>query len=529
MGALTLKVFSNELREWELIEAEAIDPTNSFGVNLRLSLRENQIYLSEPNDPETPWITDKARLFFDGMFSENDNKKNSSMWESFFRNFCEQLYFVDYLNFQKKTIFSLVFIFENLSLEVLNILYFLEQSNSLIKIRKSEIYNINNDLEINYQLNNSLENSCLTKSSLALLLNTNSRYEGYVLNLNLRHRIFKGDFKLLSIGSKLDLTFPTVDLGSNMNTVKLIAEGTHFTCQNFKNASSPLLITNTEFFKRDDSEIFFNVLQKANIFKTINNNLNILSHNLGHVGTNSLTKFLPLSSEDLKNFFSFYFINVSLKASSNIKHCIQLCLLKLLSRNNLGYNNYNKIFVDQSSSVNNIDFLNNFKGKIFDNYYYLPSSLFLEDSETFINTEGMIKRTTKLISFQKNAKSNWQIIRKIYLKTKFSMFFNQKKDSNIVNFDATNLNNIKNYLMFQFYAVQTFTNFSYYLTKQNSPYFKSKLKFDIKKTKTKIYFTKLKNWLDDFFTENGKDSFSYNSAVLMNCSKILRISSTNFF
>ena len=75
MGALTLKVFSNELREWELIEGEALDPTDSFGVGLRLSLRENQIYLAEPNDPDLPWITDKARLFFDGMFTEEDTDK----------------------------------------------------------------------------------------------------------------------------------------------------------------------------------------------------------------------------------------------------------------------------------------------------------------------------------------------------------------------------------------------------------------------------------------------------------------------
>jgi hypothetical protein len=41
--------------------------------------------------------------------------------------------------------------------------------------------------------------------------------------------------------------------------------------------------------------------------------------------------------------------------------------------------------------------------------------------------------------------------------------------------------------------------------------------------------TKVKNWLDDFFNSNGKDSFSYNSSVLVNCSKIARSSATNFF
>ena len=68
MGALTLKAFSDELREWELIESESIDPTDSFGVSLRLSIREDQIFLAEPNDSVIPWLTDKGRLFFDGNF-----------------------------------------------------------------------------------------------------------------------------------------------------------------------------------------------------------------------------------------------------------------------------------------------------------------------------------------------------------------------------------------------------------------------------------------------------------------------------
>jgi hypothetical protein len=45
----------------------------------------------------------------------------------------------------------------------------------------------------------------------------------------------------------------------------------------------------------------------------------------------------------------------------------------------------------------------------------------------------------------------------------------------------------------------------------------------------KLLNTKVKSWLDDFFNNNGKDSFSYNSSVLVNCSKITRSSTTNFF
>jgi hypothetical protein len=120
VGALTLKAFSDELREWEFIEGEGIDPTDSFGVSLRLSIRENQIFLAEPNDPSTPWLTDKGRLFFDGMFEKTSTKPTN--WGSFFNDISELMYFVDHLNFHKKNISSFIFAFENLSLETLNIL-----------------------------------------------------------------------------------------------------------------------------------------------------------------------------------------------------------------------------------------------------------------------------------------------------------------------------------------------------------------------------------------------------------------------
>jgi len=524
MGALTLKVFSNELREWEYTDLEAIDPTNSFGVSLKLSCRENQIFLAEPNDPDMPWITDKARLFFDGMFTQNTNKEITS-WNQFFQNFFDLLYFVDYFNFQKKKTFFLTFIFENLSIEVSNILYLLQQTSSLLQIRKLEAYNIKNDLEINYQLTHSIKKPSLSKSTTVLLLNTNPRYEGYLLNLNLRQRFFKGNFKVLSLGPTLNLTFSTINLGSNFNTFKSIIEGVHVICQDFKNSNHPILITNTELLKKNDSKLLFTSLQKINSpLKTL---INVLNHNLNNVGVHGLYNFLPLSLEDFKNSFGFYFINVPMQSSANLKRFLKLYLFNSFSSSNQNATVIPQTFVDQYVDSSNKDFAIKFKNKF--NYYYLPTNLFLEESETFINTQGIVKRTTKLLSFKKNVKSNWQIIRKIFLKIKSVKFFNQTKDFNTINFDVVNSFNFKNYLIFNFYATQTFTTFSFYLTKQNNPYFDIRLKSEIKVTKTKMFKTKLKNWLDDFFTGNGKDSFSYNSSVLMNCSKISRISSSNFF
>ena len=72
------------------------------------------------------------------------------------------------------------------------------------------------------------------------------------------------------------------------------------------------------------------------------------------------------------------------------------------------------------------------------------------------------------------------------------------------------------------------TSLSTYLTEQNSPVVKPMF-FLIKSIKIKVFNTKVKNWLDDFFNNNGRDSFSFNSSVLVNCSRIMKSSSTNFF
>jgi NADH dehydrogenase/NADH:ubiquinone oxidoreductase subunit G len=523
MGALTLKAFSDELREWEFIEGEAIDPTDSFGVGLRLSIRENQIFLAEPNDPNTPWLTDKGRLFFDGMFEKASTKPTN--WEKFFNDISELIYFIDHLNLHKRKSFSFIFAFENLSLETLNMLYLLKQNCSLIELRKVESYKGLNDFESQYQLGPSTEKSNLHMSTLGILVNTNPRYEGYVLNLNLRQRFLKGNFKLLNLGSMLDLTFPTYNLGSNFSILKSLAEGTHISCQDIKNAEFPVLISNTELFKRNDAKILIEVLKYTNILDTAWNGVNVLNHNIGSVGIQSLNKFLPLSAEDLVNFFGLYYINVSLSSAANMKKLVELHMLHVFDKNTTLAN---KVFVDQNVSSSNELVYNKLKNQLFNTYFHLPSNLFLEDNETYINTQGFIKRTTKLIHFKKNAKTNWQITRKFYANTKSIVFFNNGKDNTLINFDSVNSFNFKNYVNFQFYAVQTLTSLSFYLTKNNLPLCTPYLTV-VKPSRVKVLNTKVKGWLDDFFNGNGKDSFSYNSSVLVNCSKITRSSTSNFF
>ena len=516
MGALTLKQFNNSIREWELLEGEGIDPTDSFGVDLRLSIRENQIFLAEPYNPNTPWLTDRGRIFFDGMFDNNVAEKPE--WNNFFEYFSEFLYFANHLSLKKKNSFFLVVVFENISLEILNMLYILEQNNFFIKLRKVDNHYLNSDFESNFLLNNSVEKSKLHLSNLGLLLNTDTRHEGYVLNLNLRLRFLKGDFKLLSIGSALDITLPVYHLGSNISILKSITEGTHLSCQDIKVSKFPILITNTELFKRKNLKNLASILKTTNFLSNIWNGVNILNNNLSSAGINLLNNFIPLSSEDYVNFLGFYSINAELNSIGNFKKLVEL---KLLNVSSLSVNEPLNILLEQN--VKSTDELKSFK-----NYYYLPNNLFLEDNETYINTQGLIKRTTKLINFKKDSKSNWQIIRKIYSTSKNLMYLNKTQNLNYIDFEFVNLFNYKNYINFQHFPSQNLISFSFYLNKNNKMFINN---FDInfKSSQIKVFETKMKYWLDDFFVNNCRDSFSYNSSVLTNCSKISRSITTNFF
>lgn len=517
MGALTLKPFSDESREWEFIESDAFDPTDSFAVSLRLSIKENQIFLAEPNDIKTPWITDKGRLFFDVSLESLVTELTN--WKETLNNISELIYFFDHLNFHKQRIFSFVFVFENLSLETLNILYLLKQNCSYIEIRKGGSSKDFNDFESQYQLGLSVEKPKLFMSTLGIIINTNSRHEGYLLNINLRQRFLKGNFRLLNLGTLLDLTFPSHSLGSNFTVLNSLSEGTHSSCLDIKNAQFPVVITNTELFKRNDAKIITKVFNRAV-------NINVLNENISSVGIKTLNRFLPLSMEDFNHFFFLCFINISLRSTANMKKLVEFHLLQIFNWSPILTS---KVWMDQNTNSLNKSVYRKLKNRVFKNYFYLPNNLFLEDNETYINTEGSIKRVPKLLQLKKNAKTNWQIVRKFYTTTKSVVFFNNYKDNILINFNSINSLHFKNYANFQFYAVQTLTSLSLYLTKKNLSSIKLPVSSNIKSYRIKVLNTKIKCWLDDFFNINGKDFFSFNSSVLANCSKTIQLSTTNFF
>lgn len=538
MGALTLKSFPFELRRWDLEKFESIDPTDSFGSNTRLYISKNQVIQIEPDyntQTSNTWLTDKGRQFLDGIFVTNKQNNNikleKQLWVSLLKKLSQTLYLFDHCNNQKKNKKFFTIVFENLSIELLSLLIILSQTYSFIRLRRAENFKTNNDLESDFQLNLASNKLKLNDSNLFLLISVNPRYEGYHLNLNLRQRFLKGDFKCFSIGSFFDLTFPVKFAGSNTKILKTILEGNNLICQDLKFSKNPTLIFNNEMLKRNDGKNIAEILKLLKILKIFKkswNGKNTLAPSLTEVGTLTIKQFSPLSAKDLQSFSSLYFLNIGVSNTTNLNRIAEVKVLNYLQQTETN-SNINKLFLDQNSNYNNnLTLYNKITSKnknILNNYFYLPVSMFYENEETFINTEGLVKRTSKLI-FKKNTKSNWQILRKFLKQFKINLSCLDYQKNQLIFFNSNKSANFKNFIFFQYFATQSLTNLNFYLSLRNCPFILNNNKF---KPKTvKVLNTKLKYWLDDFFN-GSKDEYSQNSLILANCSKILRGESTNFF
>jgi len=437
VGALTSKPYAFVNRSWELKTINAVDFSDGFGGDLQIYLKNNSVIKILPGYTDTSnnenWISDKTRFAFDGMFSPErvlegviknfkDGTLISNTWKILLNEITLTLYFQDHLNKHFYKTNSLCIIFDNnVSLEVLNLLVLFSKKYSFINLRKSENNLTENDQENLFLTNNqSVASKQLNFSNLCLLVGTNSRYESSQLNILLRKRYLKGDFKIFSFGPFTDLTIPTTSVGLTLEKVQSLVEGNSDICQELTNTKTTIIVSSS-VFQRADSKGILKLLKmlKSNTKNPGGFHLNILNLSVNETGLKYLNNFDSLSVNDLNSSNGLYFLNSSSKAL-NLKKIINLKLLK--------YKQSSNDFLPKFCLEQNNGILDSLAGKFNSpyktcNYINLPNSTFFESNATFLNTEGIIKKTIKLLSTNKQVKEDWQIIRKIFSCSKKNCLF----------------------------------------------------------------------------------------------------------
>ena len=536
VGALTSKQYPFVGRIWELKNIKSIDYSDSSASNIQLYLKSNSIVKILPGysstQKTTVWISDKTRFSFDGMFSPerisdifisggNESITSSKTWSEIFENITYNLYFQNHLSKHRFEFFKIVVVFNsNIELETLTLLSLLVKKYPFISLRRNELKNKKVDIESRYMMQ-SFSNALNTidKSDLCLLVNTNSRYENPELNLKLRQRFLKGNFKVFTLNSLTDLTFPIISLGSNVNVVKQIVEGNHFICQELLYASNPSIIISSEIFNRNDSNYLLDILYHLKKYSNVVNKkwtgFNILNTSLNESGVHSLFPFKNLSSYDVSNYSTILFIDNDF-STPNIKKLIELKLLKYfdVTSNNKSMIELHNIFKG--------GFLSSLKSN-FDSHVYvnLPNKIFFESSSIVQNKSGEFNKTVKVLNSLGKSKSNWQIIRKLKSFLDKVNFNN----NNVIDFEYNKTNQFFNFIGYHYLPVNSINKNSLFFKTDSSSQFVDF--FPLKESKAKILSTKNKLWIDDFYL-GGKDLYSKYSIVMVECSKSFRLESTNF-
>ena len=545
VGALTSKPYPFVNRNWELKSVNAVDFTDSSLINLQVYLKNNRIIkilpgIDKPNN-KTTWISDKTRFSFDGMFSPerilsgyiiSANKKtlNNFSWKNLFNEIIITLYFHDHLNNHFLNNNKLILIIDtNCSLESISLLQLLEKKYYFIKLR---ILNNNCnkiDIESNFLTNNnSLNSNKLENSHLCVLFGINTRYENPQINIKLRQRYLKGNFKVLSHGSNINPTFSIDNKSFNSRTLLELAEGNSFICQDILTNNNPLILLSSEIFNRkDNSKLNIVTTFLNNIIKkkyTNWNSINYVNTSLNEAGVKYLDYIKPISIKDFNNSFGVFFINLK-NENYNLKKIINLKLLNY--SNEIKNFNIPKFCLETNNGINST-VLNKF-GKITTykiyNYVNLPNSTLFESTNTFLNNEGLFKKSIKTVNSPNQIKEDWKILRKLFAYSKKITFISKSTNNKLITFEKNNPNKFKNYLNLLFISNNNITNF---LSNNAINYYNlNNINFNYKINSYKIYLTKFKLWLNDFYI-GGKDFHSKTSITMILCSKQLRTLSSNF-
>lgn len=309
VGALTSKPYAFTARPWELNSVQSLDLTDALGSNTRLDFRGSNLLRILPRLNEEineEWLTDKGRFHHDGL----DNQRllhpivkiNSILKPLSFINVWKQIkLLLIESKFQKQPLGF--FPGKLVDLETLVIIQNIVDriSNSFLDTKDCTAQvNLITDFGFNQSF------SSLEQSDYCLLIGTNPRTEGSLINTRLRKGYLSGKITITSFGPQIDLGFPINQLGTSLTSLIQFFEGKHLLSKSFLNAKQPRIILGNSFFKLSNS------IQIIQFLKQYQSKLNFLHVEANQVsqsilGFNSATQSeaflgIAIEQEDLNNF-----------------------------------------------------------------------------------------------------------------------------------------------------------------------------------------------------------------------------------
>ncbi len=391
VGALTSKPYVFEARPWELKKTETIDVMDAIGSNIRVDTYDWEVKRILPvinEDINEEWISDKTRYACDGLLNQRldtpfikyNKKFDKASWQEVFKIIKSK-----FENTSKEKICGFVGDLTNMETTYI----FKEFFDRIININNYESRSDNRFIDFslreNYLFNTSING--IEDSDLIILIGTNPRYEGTILNSRIRKSYLNNNTKIISLNDVGDLTYPYEKLDGQTQSVIDIFEGTHKISEQIIKSKKPMIIIGESFLRLNYSEFLFKKIKKFlkenNKLSEEWNALNILSCDAASVGNFDLGVYKKTNTllNDLKlNKFDIVY---------------------LVGQDNLCFDKKNEFVIYQGSHGD--------KGaEIAD--IILPGSAYTEQDGYFTNLEGKIQKAYKASYPPGEAKEDWKII-----------------------------------------------------------------------------------------------------------------------
>ncbi|MDP9128478.1 MAG: NADH-quinone oxidoreductase subunit NuoG [Pseudomonadota bacterium] len=397
VGALTNKPLAFMVRPWELQKTETIDVLDAVGCNIRVDARGNEVMRILPRLNEAineEWINDKTRFACDGLKRQRldrpylrvQGKLQPVSWAEAFQAIAGRLSSTvphrvaaiagDLADCD--SMFALKCLMQNLGSRNMDC----RQDGADYDVSTRAAYIMNTGI------------AGIEQADAILLIGTNPRHEGSLVNARIRKRWLRGGMRVALIGPAADLSYPYRHLGETPEALDDLVSGKSAFTKIFQAAKNPMVIVGAGALARTDGAALHNAIRSlAETFNLIRpdwNGFNVLQAAASRVGGIDLG-FLPREGG--------LGTNGILKAAE----AGQMDLVWLLGADEIDAGRLRNSFVVYQGHHGD-------RGAHYADVI-LPGAAYTEKSAIYVNTEGRPQMALRAVFPPGEAREDWAIIR----------------------------------------------------------------------------------------------------------------------
>jgi NADH dehydrogenase (ubiquinone) Fe-S protein 1 len=388
VGALTSKPYSFTARTWELRTTESVDVHDAIGSNIAVNHRGTDIMRIMPKrniEVNEEWLNDKSRFAVDGLTRQRLDtpliRRGSNLervsWEEALTTLSAKMKSVG-----GEKMAGIVG--DLVDCEALMSFKDLLNTNGCEDVTSQGSAQISGDVRAGYLLNTTIHGT--EQADAVLIIGANPRHEATLLNTRLRKLVLHNDTEIATVGPPADLTYGTTHLGHGAGVLKQLATGKNEFNEVLRNAQKPMVIVGLSGLSQADAAdvkaaVAELALKIPNLITDEWNGLNLLHCDASAVGALELG-LASSPGGDLADKDLVYLLGADEVSRESLKPDAFVV--------------YQGHHGDQGAQMADL---------------ILPGAAYTEKHGTYVNMEGRVQMTKKVVGAPGDAQEDWAIHR----------------------------------------------------------------------------------------------------------------------